>query len=41
MKNFILLFISFLIVSTFSNAQKAPTGNPADFKVNFDEYYQF
>lgn len=33
MKNFILLFISFLMVSRFSNAQKVPTGNPADFKV--------
>lgn len=33
MKNFTLLLISFFIISTFSNAQKAPSGNPADFKV--------
>ncbi len=33
MNNFILLLISFFIISTFSNAQKVPTGNPADFKV--------
>lgn len=33
MKNFIQLLISFFIISICSNAQKVPTGNPADFKV--------
>lgn len=33
MKHFILFFISFLVISFSSKAQKVPTGNPADFKV--------
>lgn len=33
MKNFILLLISFFVISFHSQAQKTPTGNPADFKV--------
>ena len=33
MKKKLLIFVSLIIMTTFANGQKTPTGNPADFRV--------